>query len=75
MYIGRRALSGSANEDRSRVEERVAVPLGHPHARKDLAYGVHGFRRDEARMTEDDQIGQQKCFWKLIEEGEQTRQR
>ena len=26
-------------------------------------------------QPEDDQLGQQKGFWKLIEEGEQTRQR
>ena len=26
-------------------------------------------------MTEDDQLGQQKGFWKLIEEAEQTRQK
>ena len=26
-------------------------------------------------MTEDDQLGQQKGFWKLIEEGEKSRRR
>lgn len=31
--------------------------------------------RTKLPMTEDDQLGQQKGFWKLIEEAEQTRQR
>lgn len=31
--------------------------------------------RTKLPMTEDDQLGQQKDFWKLIEEGEQTRRR
>ena len=31
--------------------------------------------RTKLPMTEDDQLGQQKEFWKLIEEGEQTRRR
>jgi mRNA-degrading endonuclease RelE of RelBE toxin-antitoxin system len=31
--------------------------------------------RTKLPMTEDDQLGQQKEFWKLIEEAEQTRQR
>jgi len=29
--------------------------------------------RSKLPMTEDDQLGQQKAFWKLIEEGSQTR--
>lgn len=31
--------------------------------------------RTKLPMTEDDQLGQQKGFWKLIEEAEKTRQR
>jgi mRNA-degrading endonuclease RelE of RelBE toxin-antitoxin system len=31
--------------------------------------------RSKLPMTEDDQLGHQKGFWKLIEEAEQTRQR
>ncbi|MEA3211216.1 MAG: hypothetical protein QOE70_4273 [Chthoniobacter sp.] len=31
--------------------------------------------RAKLPLTEDDQLGQQKGFWKLIEEGEQTRRR
>jgi mRNA-degrading endonuclease RelE of RelBE toxin-antitoxin system len=31
--------------------------------------------RTKLPMTEDDQLGQREAFWKLIEEGEQTRKR
>ena len=31
--------------------------------------------RAKLPMTEDDQLGQQKGFWKLIEEGEKSRRR